>query len=136
MLASWCTPFSFLVAHARPFIHSCPCAHRKYLVKCYVPDGAMDALGNPWQLFPPLPLGTHHSWMAEHPLSYLGIQGTQSSKPQPSHRTSHWVQRHPSMGPCSSLQEVGFFFLSFPTPTVGWKGFHYHCQIGSDRSRG
>lgn len=24
----------FLVAHARPFIHSCPCAHRKYLVIC------------------------------------------------------------------------------------------------------
>lgn len=32
--------------------------HRKYLVKCYVPDGAMDALGNPSQLFPSLPLGT------------------------------------------------------------------------------
>lgn len=45
---------------------SCSCAHLKYLVKCYVPDGAMGALGNPSQLFPPPPLGIHHSWMAEH----------------------------------------------------------------------
>lgn len=106
------------MAQAGPFIHSCPCAHCKHLVKCYVPDGAMDALGNPSQLFPPPPLGTHHSWMVKHSLSYLGIQGTRSSNPQPSHRTSHWVQRHPSIGPCSSLSKCWFFPSVSPHPLL------------------
>lgn len=70
---SWYTSFSCLVAQARPFIHletSCASSshtHLKYLLKCYVPDDAMDAWGEIIHSYfqvilrlEPLPLGTHH----------------------------------------------------------------------------
>lgn len=97
----------------------------------------------PWMLWgtlgsyfhPCLWAPTTHGWRNIHCL-ISAFRGHSPPSPSPAIEHHTGSRGIPAWIPAPPSQEVGFFFLSFPAPTVGWKGFHYHCQIGSDRSRG
>lgn len=88
------------------------------------------AISTPASGHPPLTDGRTHSF------SYLAFRMHSPLSPgQPQLITlGPRASQHGSL--LLPLKKLIFFPLSFPTPTVGWKCFHYHCQIGSDRSRG